>query len=78
MLRKGKHRDDRGIGLRPQFQVRILRGPASQRGIMLRDGLKNVCACSTRRIGVLMVLEDVRLNLLQQGWKSPGCQNQAR
>ena len=73
MLRNREHWNDRGIGLRrPQLQVRILRVPAGERGVVLCDRLQGIRARGPWRIAVLMVLEDFSLHLLQPGLEKSG------
>src|SRR5579864_669601 len=70
MLRKSEQRSDRGIGLRrPQFEIRVLRVPAGDGGVMLRDRLQCVNARGSWRIGIQMILEDLGFYLLQPGLK---------
>ena len=54
------------IGLAgPQFEICILRIPTRQRGVVLRDRLVGVRSCSTWRVGVQVILEDLEIDLLE-------------
>src|SRR5258705_11970004 len=73
MLRNREHWNDRAVSLRgPQLQERILRIPAGQCGVVLCDRFPGICACRPGRVGVLMVLEDFSLYLLQPGLEKSG------
>jgi hypothetical protein len=68
MLRNSEHGNNRRIGLwRPKLQVRVLRVPVSESGVMLRDRLKSVIDLPSWRFRTKRRV----LGYLKWRWKIP-------